>query len=118
MAPNILDKDKLKVIGRKYNYYSNNNNKLNEVEKTSLLQKDQHFIPQRQRKREHPISAPISGDILFTQVPKAGALDQQVPHSQGDQAVVAIGLNLSVHDKAVSQAGVTCPKMDQCRHEH
>ena len=84
------------------------------MKEASLLHKTQYFmpgvetlLPQNSGKEEITTGTAAIVEIPFTQIPQTGALDQQVPHSQGNPAIITIWLGISGHEEAVSGFCVT-----------
>ena len=70
-------------------------------------------LSQHLRETKTSFFSPSSGEVPLSQVPQTGTLDKQVPHSQGDQAVITVKLNIRRHEVTMGQMSVTRPETGQ-----
>ncbi len=77
--------------------YTSCQNILKEMEKAHLLHKEEYLmswgkahLSQHQRESESSVLPPTSGEIPLLQVPQTETFNQQVTHSQRDQAVTTV----------------------------
>lgn len=52
--------------------------------------------------------------VLLTHVPQPAALDQQVPHTDGDQADITVRLNTSIQEVSMCEMYTARLKTGQC----
>ena len=63
---------------------------------------------------ETSVFSPTTGEVPLAQVPQTGTFDQQVLHSQGDQAVITVRANSPGHEVAMGEMCMARSKTGQC----